>query len=184
MNPPPDVLVMDLGGVTCRWLPDRRLTALSELCGLPAETIDQLVFVSGFDDAGERGRFSRDEFVGELLSGFGVGPGRWRARRPGAELVVRAVPGCAAHQQRPRWKRRSSKTTEVGNAFSQFLFSWRLAPPSPTRRRSTGRTSRIPAPSSSTTARPTSMRRWRPAGGPPLHNSLNLQAALTDVGLL
>jgi len=74
MTSSPDVLVMDLGGVTCRWLPDRRLTALSELCGLPAETIDQLVFESGFDDAGERGRFTLEEFTAELLGLLGLTP--------------------------------------------------------------------------------------------------------------
>ena len=38
------VVVFDLGGVVCRWLPDRRLLALAELSGLPPATIDQLVF--------------------------------------------------------------------------------------------------------------------------------------------
>ena len=46
---PISVLVMDLGGVTCRFDPDRRLAAISVLSGLAPGTIDQQVFGSGFD---------------------------------------------------------------------------------------------------------------------------------------
>ena len=68
----PAVLVMDLGGVTCRWLPDRRLDALSALSGLPPATIDLQVFESGFDDAGERGRIGLEEFTRTLTSMLGL----------------------------------------------------------------------------------------------------------------
>ena len=71
----PAVLVMDLGGVTCRWLPERRLAALSALSGLPAATIDQQVFDSGFDDAGERGRIGLEEFTRTLTSMLGLETG-------------------------------------------------------------------------------------------------------------
>ena len=59
---------MSLGGVTCRWLPDRRLIALSELCGLPAETIDQLVFESGYSSSALRERvYAGPDMAGVLI---------------------------------------------------------------------------------------------------------------------
>lgn len=66
MSPDGSVLVMDLGGVTCRWIPDRRLVALSRLSGLPPGTVDATVFGSGFDDAGDRGQFPGDAFAAHL----------------------------------------------------------------------------------------------------------------------
>ncbi len=143
MNPPPDVhvLAMDLGGVTCRWLPDRRLTALSELCGLPAETIDQLVFTSGFDDAGERGRFSLDEFVGELLGLLGLTPTPDLADAARAAWATAFEPDARVLELIRRARCRAAlftnngplleaglveDLTDVGDAFDQLLFSWRL----------------------------------------------------------
>ena len=204
MNPPPDVLVMDLGGVTCRWLPDRRLTALSELCGLPAETIDQLVFVSGFDDAGERGRFSRDEFVGELLSLLGListpdladaARGAWAvAFEPDARVLklVRAASCRAAlfTNNGPLLEAALIEDlTEVGNAFSQFLFSWRLGTTKPDPaafERATERLDVDPGAiffvdDSQANVDAAVAAGWRAHR---YTNSLNLQAALTDVGLL
>lgn len=74
IEPSPEVLVMDLGGVLCGWLPDRRLHTLAALSGLPPGTVDELVFASGFDDAAERGRFDLAGFTDELRSLLGLGP--------------------------------------------------------------------------------------------------------------
>lgn len=146
MNPSPDVLVMDLGGVTCRWLPDRRLTALSELCGLPAETIDQVVFESGFDDAGERGRFTLDEFSSELLGLLGLPPtadlrdaarAAWAtAFEPDARVLklIRdaQVPSALFTNNGPLLEAGLvDDLPDVGSAFDQLLFSWRLGTTKP-----------------------------------------------------
>jgi putative hydrolase of the HAD superfamily len=74
IEPSPEVLVADLGGVLCRWLPDRRIHALAALSGLPAATVDELVFTSGFDDAADRGRFDLAAFTAELRSLLVLGP--------------------------------------------------------------------------------------------------------------
>ena len=74
IEPSPELLVMDLGGVLCRWLPDRRLAALAALSGLTAATVDELVFTSGFDDAAERGRFDLAAFTAELRSLLALDP--------------------------------------------------------------------------------------------------------------
>ncbi|MBX3283934.1 MAG: hypothetical protein KF703_01180, partial [Actinobacteria bacterium] len=74
IEPSPELLVMDLGGVVCRWLPDRRLHRLAELSGLPAATVDELVFASGFDDAADRGRFDLAGFTAELRALLALGP--------------------------------------------------------------------------------------------------------------
>lgn len=66
--PAAQLLVMDLGGVVCRFHPERRTTALARLSGLPEATIDAQVFESGFDDACDRGRFTLDEIIAELTT--------------------------------------------------------------------------------------------------------------------
>ena len=74
IEPSPELLVVDMGGVLCRWVPDRRLHALASLSGLPASTVDELVFTSGFDDAADRGRFDLARFTAELRSLLVLGP--------------------------------------------------------------------------------------------------------------
>jgi HAD superfamily hydrolase (TIGR01509 family) len=139
-------VVFDLGDVACRWLPDRRLVALAELSGLPPATIDQLVFESGFDDAGERGRFSLASFTDELAAMLGV------ARSPESAAALQAA-WALAYEPLPsllRAVRRLSTPTalltnngplleaaldaelsEVGDAFDQVLLSWRLGTAKP-----------------------------------------------------
>lgn len=60
------VLVLDLGGVVARWVPDQRLAALGGLSDHLPQTVDRLVFESGFDDAAERGRFTLEAFLDQL----------------------------------------------------------------------------------------------------------------------
>jgi putative hydrolase of the HAD superfamily len=139
-------VVFDLGDVACRWLPDRRLAALSELSGLPAPTIDELVFESGFDDAGERGRFSLAAFTEDLAAMLGL------AASPDTDAALRTA-WAAAYEPLPsllRAVRRLSTPTalftnngplleaalgaelsEVGDAFGQILVSWRLGAAKP-----------------------------------------------------
>ena len=146
MPPAPDVLVMDLGGVTCRWLPDRRLAALTQLCGLPAETIDQLVFGSGFDDAGERGRFALDEFTAELLGLLGLARSievsdaaraAWATAFEPDARVLKLIRGarCPTALFTNNGPLLEAALVEdlpdVGAAFDQLLFSWRLGTTKP-----------------------------------------------------
>lgn len=60
------MLVMDLGGVVATWVPGQRLAELGNIADLLPQTVDQRVFESGFDDAGDRGQFTLDEFLEEL----------------------------------------------------------------------------------------------------------------------
>lgn len=135
------VLVMDLGGVTARWLPDRRLAALAHLSGLPAATVDQLVFESGFDEAGERGRFTPAGFTEELASLLGLvtSPDGDAALRtawaqafdpdPAVLRLVRSWPGRTAlfTNNGPLLEAAlAAELSEVGDAFDELLFSWHL----------------------------------------------------------
>jgi len=204
MSTPPQLLVMDLGGVTCRWLPDRRLTALSELCGLPADTIDQLIFQSGFDDAGERGRFSLEEFAAELLGLLGLAPipdlhdaarAAWAAAfEPDARVLklIRTArcPAALFTNNGPLLEAALvDDLTEVGGAFDQLLFSWRLGTTKPDPlafERATARLDVDPGAIFFVDDSQANVDAARSAGWQAHRytNSLDLQAALTDAGLL
>lgn len=54
-------VVFDLGGVVCRFDPERRLQALSTATGLTPERIDEAIWESGLDEQLEAGRLSPDE---------------------------------------------------------------------------------------------------------------------------
>jgi putative hydrolase of the HAD superfamily len=138
--------VVDLGGVVARWLPDRRLHELSALSGLPPATIDQLVFTSGFDDAGERGRFDEGEFVEELARLLGLGD------RPDVEVALRAA-WARAYEVDARVLRLverapaptalftnngplleaalAAELADIDAAFDRCLLSWRLGAAKP-----------------------------------------------------
>jgi putative hydrolase of the HAD superfamily len=70
---PVELLVMDLGGVVCRFLPPQRTAALARLSGRSEATIDTQVFDSGFDDACDRGQFTLDEIVEQLTDMLDLG---------------------------------------------------------------------------------------------------------------
>lgn len=54
-------VVFDLGGVVCRFDPERRLQALSTATGLTPEQVDQALWRSGLDTQMEAGELSPDE---------------------------------------------------------------------------------------------------------------------------
>lgn len=62
-----DMLVVDLGGVAARYLPKRRLTALQHATGLDAESLQCELFDSGLDSRAERGDFTTDQLVEQIL---------------------------------------------------------------------------------------------------------------------
>lgn len=204
MPPYPDVLVMDLGGVTCRWLPDRRLTALSDLCGMPPGTIDQVVFESGFDDAGERGRFGPDEFAAELLRLLGLpssaeftdgARAAWAtAFEPDARVLklIRAARCRSAlfTNNGPLLEAGLVEDlTDVGAVFDQLLFSWRLGCTKPDPAAFEQATERLGVAAdriffvddSAANVEAARAARWQAHR---YTNSLDLQAALAGVGLI
>lgn len=145
----PTMLVMDLGGVTCRWLPDRRLVELARLSGLPPDTVDRLVFESGFDDAGERGRFPLATFTEELAAVLGLPAspdtddalrGAWALAFEPEEPVLRLIRSAPCRSalftnNGPLLEAAlSAELSDVGDVFDQLLFSWRLGvtKPNPT----------------------------------------------------
>jgi HAD superfamily hydrolase (TIGR01509 family) len=65
-------VLFDLGGVTCRFWPARRLEALAGASGLSAEEVHRRLFASGFDDDCDRGRYTLDEQVAQISSRLGV----------------------------------------------------------------------------------------------------------------
>jgi putative hydrolase of the HAD superfamily len=64
------LVLFDLGGVVCKFLPERRLEQLSLASGKPATQIQGLLWDSGFSRSCDRGELSGAEMhqrVGELL---------------------------------------------------------------------------------------------------------------------
>ena len=137
---------MDLGGVTCQWVPDRRLVALAELSDLPPATIDGLVFESGLDDAGERGQFTLAQFVDALRSVLAVGPEKasdgdlrraWAAafepnRRVLAIIDRATTPTALFTNNGPLLEAAlGSDLADVDEVFDRLLFSWHLGTTKP-----------------------------------------------------
>jgi putative hydrolase of the HAD superfamily len=139
------VVVFDLGGVVCRWLPDRRLEALSIRSGLPVATIDALVFESGFDDAGERGRFTIESFAAELAALLGLVPDAdptglradWASAYEPVTAMLRAIdrveaPTALFTNNGPLLEAAfEHELAPVAQRFDHLLFSWRLGAAKP-----------------------------------------------------
>jgi glucose-1-phosphatase len=62
-----DWLVVDLGGVAADFRPERRLVALAQATGLPADVIDERLFRSGLDHDAELGRHTVDSIAIEVI---------------------------------------------------------------------------------------------------------------------
>jgi HAD superfamily hydrolase (TIGR01509 family) len=69
-----EAAVIDLGGVAARFLPERRLAALSELSGVPEAQIQAEIFDSGFESRAERGVFSSKQVFQKLEAVLGRVP--------------------------------------------------------------------------------------------------------------
>lgn len=52
-------VVFDLGGVVCRWLPERRLKLLANVSHLPEDTVVERLWDSGFVEAADSGRHTK-----------------------------------------------------------------------------------------------------------------------------
>ena len=83
-----ELVIFDMDGVLCRYDFDERLRILSEVTGLPAADIDAAIFRSGFDDQGDRGLYSAENYLSQFSERLGVlvSRGDWlRARRDSIE---------------------------------------------------------------------------------------------------
>lgn len=65
-------VILDLGGVVCRFSPARRLNALADASGLVAEEVRQRLFTSGFDRDCDRGRYNLEEQCDQVCSRLGL----------------------------------------------------------------------------------------------------------------
>jgi HAD superfamily hydrolase (TIGR01509 family) len=61
MTIPIATVLFDLGGVVCRFRPERRLFALASACGLPVQEVQARIWDSGFDRDCDRGRYTAHE---------------------------------------------------------------------------------------------------------------------------
>jgi putative hydrolase of the HAD superfamily len=69
---PRRIVLFDLGGVVCRFSPDRRLAALARASRLSVEDVHQRLFASGFDLDCDRGHYSLDQQCAHLCARLGV----------------------------------------------------------------------------------------------------------------
>lgn len=55
-------VIFDVDGVLCRYHFARRLKMMSEMTGVAPETINEVIWEQGFDEEGDKGRYSADEY--------------------------------------------------------------------------------------------------------------------------
>jgi len=68
---PARAVVFDFGGVVCDFLPERRLQALTDACGLPAERIHALLWETSFARDCDLGRYRAQEAYAYVRSATG-----------------------------------------------------------------------------------------------------------------
>lgn len=71
-QPRKNTVVFDLGGVVCRFFPDRRLDSLARISGLSVAEVHSRLFGSGFDQDCDRGRYTLEEQIAEIRARLGV----------------------------------------------------------------------------------------------------------------
>jgi glucose-1-phosphatase len=69
---PVRVILFDLGGVVCRFVPERRMAALAEASALPPGQIRALVWESGYEAECERGLHTTAEIHREVCRRLGL----------------------------------------------------------------------------------------------------------------
>ena len=62
MHKKPIAVIFDMDGVLCRYHFDKRLARLSEMSGVDAELINDVIWQQGFDEEGDAGRYTADEY--------------------------------------------------------------------------------------------------------------------------
>jgi HAD superfamily hydrolase (TIGR01509 family) len=143
VSSPIEVVVLDLGGVVCRFVPDRRLRALAELTRQRASDIQAAVWASGLDRRAEAGELDHDEAYAAVLGrlGDGLSSGDLRAAWAAAFEPDEDVLALVRSLDRPvALFSNNGPITEdclrrelvaIGDAFDLVLLSWRLGATKP-----------------------------------------------------
>jgi glucose-1-phosphatase len=143
VSSPIEVVVLDLGGVVCRFVPDRRLRALAALTRQRASDIQAAVWASGLDRRAESGELDHDEAYAAVLGrlGDGLSPGDLRAAWAAAFEPDEEVLALVRSLDRPvALFSNNGPITEdclrrelvaIGDAFDLVLLSWRLGATKP-----------------------------------------------------
>jgi putative hydrolase of the HAD superfamily len=74
-------VAFDLGGVVCRFLPERRLRALAQAARLPEQEVQARLWASGCAADCDRGRHDADDRANEIDARLGCRLARAEARR-------------------------------------------------------------------------------------------------------
>jgi HAD superfamily hydrolase (TIGR01509 family) len=74
-------VLLDLGGVVCRFHPERRLRALASDCGLSELEVRVRIWDSGFDRDCDRGRYTAHEMYQRIRAVLGLKASYTRFRR-------------------------------------------------------------------------------------------------------
>ena len=70
-----EMLVVDLGGVAARYLPERRLAALATLSSLTPEVVHERLFASSFEQQAELGAYASDTILDAVQTQLGLHSG-------------------------------------------------------------------------------------------------------------
>ncbi len=62
MSNKPMAVIFDMDDVLCRYHFDKRLARLSEMTGVAAEFINEVIWEQGFDEEGDAGHYTADEY--------------------------------------------------------------------------------------------------------------------------
>ncbi|MDP7548685.1 MAG: HAD family phosphatase [Alphaproteobacteria bacterium] len=71
-----NLVIFDMDDVLCRYDFARRLACLAEVTGLEAAFIEAAIFGSGFDELGDRGRYTAEEYLQQFSAHLGVAVSR------------------------------------------------------------------------------------------------------------
>jgi putative hydrolase of the HAD superfamily len=69
---PITTVVFDLGGVACRFVPERRLALLAADCGLPPDEVHARLWQSGFSEECDLGRYTAAQMFEEARRRLGL----------------------------------------------------------------------------------------------------------------
>ncbi len=62
MSNTPTAVIFDMDDVLCRYHFDKRLARLSEMTGVSVEIINEVIWEQGFDEEGDAGRYTAEEY--------------------------------------------------------------------------------------------------------------------------
>jgi len=63
MSTTPTAVIFDMDDVLCRYHFDKRLARLSEMTGVAAELINEVIWEQGFDEQGDAGHYTAGEYL-------------------------------------------------------------------------------------------------------------------------